>query len=494
MRSPRPALVAALPLLMSLGRAAPAAAGDGAAAATADAALGAATVDVDGDGRADDVVRLELPGRVVVQIDGKGGGVAWQGLQTLATPTGGDIAVGDDGGAGRLLIVTARFGAGVADEAVVLRWDRRGKLALVWQGAAGRVGRDGDYQVRIAVEDGALYRYQQRGGVDRCDGRPARLFAEAWNGRAFQAIRAWPDVDDAAPALTATRAAPDAAPTTSISYRAAVASSQAGAGDAAQLGRPTELDDGDPATAWREDRAGDGRGEFFTFRGRRDGARLAGLRIVPGDGRSAAQARATNRVARLAVVTRDHAFWVDVPDDTSSDAAVATPWWVVFPEPIDADCVTVVLAGFPAGMGARAGAGQSAIAELVVLGADDLGGGDDALVADVVAGGLRADSATKLLARRGPAAARAVEAALGGERGAAARVRLLRALAAIGDGGSAATLGAALAAGRDLDDDAVAAIADGLGRAAPLASPSWRGSPPPPTPTRGPDRRGRAAA
>ncbi len=423
-------------------------------------AVATARLDVDGDGDADEVA-LEARGAIVVRIDGKAGD-SFDRFEVEGTPTGATFVAAMLGGKRRIL-VTARFASGVG-QAFVLRYER-GHLFGDWQGPVGPVGRDGDHSVTVAIEDGVLYRYQVRPGVERCDGKPARLFAEAWDGKAFRAVRLAHEVADDAPALTATRQAPDAAPTTSTSYRAQAASSQAGATDAGQLGRPAELDDGDVATVWTETRGKDGRGEFITYRSRQRGARLAGFRIVGGDARSAKQARARNRPARLGVVTATEAWWIDLPDVTGDDAAVREAWWVMLPAAVATDCVTVVLGAAHAGRGKG---DVTAISELVALGEADVaaGGAEPKLVRDVIAGGIEADSATKLLARRGAGAARAVEHALADQAAtltAAARGRLLRALAAIADAGSGPVMAAALI-GERLTDETIDALADGLVR------------------------------
>lgn len=112
--------------------------------------------------------------------------------------------------------------------------------------------------------------------------------------------------------VTATATAPGDAPTRSAVWHATAASSMAGASDASELTAPRALDDGDPATAWREDRGGDGRGEFFTFRAAADATAVA-LRIAPG-GAADPKTRGQNRIARLAVVAGADAVWIEVPE------------------------------------------------------------------------------------------------------------------------------------------------------------------------------------
>jgi len=428
-----------------------------AAAKRAAAPIATASADVDGDGRADQI--RVVPGGVEVQLAGRKD-AAWKPFAATGTVLSATISVG--GGKRPMIAVTAVFERG--QEAVVLRWSKGG-LDEVWRGDVGPHGRDADYEVIVRADAKAVWRSQRRRGIERCDG-VGRLFVEAWDDGAREFRPAAPEigVDKTAPVLRATRTAPANAPATSVTYRAAAVSTEAGAGDAAQLGSPRELDDGNPATVWREDRGGDGRGEFVTFRARKRGVKLAALRIVPGDARSAKEFAGANRLARVAVVTADRAFWIDLPDERPrDDAAAAAPYWVVLDPPIATDCVSVVFAGWHAGKGAKGG-GTSAIADLAALGEDDLavGGGDAKLVDAVIAGGLEGDTAGKQLARRGAAAARAIEARLGGTVAGDAQLRLWRVLAAIRDPGSAAELGRGLAApGIDGDDAAVLAAALG---------------------------------
>jgi hypothetical protein len=352
-----------------------------------------------------------------------------------------------------------------AHEAVVVRWEKGG-LAEVWRGDVGPRGRDADYEIVVEADARGLWRSQRRRGIERCDGG-GRLFVEQWDERAGAFVAAAPEigVGASAPVVKATRTAPQVAPTSSVAYRAAATSSESGATDASQLGAPRMLDDGDPSTVWREDRSGDGRGEFVTFRARKRGVKLAALRIVPGDARGAKELAASNRLARAAVVTKDAAFWIELPDERPrDDAAAAQPYWVVLDAPIPADCVSVVFADWHPGRGAKA---SSVVADLAVLGEDDLatGGGDAKLVDAVVAGGLEGDTAAKQLGRRGAAAARAIEARLGSSIAGDAQLRLWRVLAAIKDPGSAAELGRGLAAPGVGADDAelIAAALGALG-------------------------------
>src|SRR5262249_32774104 len=136
-----------------------------------------------------------------------------------------------------------------------------------------------------ATADG-IFRYQTRGDIRRCDGKPAYLFADKFDGAKFRRASALPvNVSEAAPVLAGRR---DPAPATSVSppviYQAHAASHEVGVSDAGGLAIPAELDDGKLDTVWREELAASaGEGQLFTFEPRATGARAAELRIVPGN-------------------------------------------------------------------------------------------------------------------------------------------------------------------------------------------------------------------
>ena len=428
----RPAL---LILLMALTRSV--------AAAPGAVPLAQANADVDGDGRGD-LIRIEATGLLVVELAGGGQGSLALGDAAHATLTAG-------GPRGHVVIAAmVQRGAGKPGEGIAAAWTQ-GRLAIVWRGEVGPVGRDGEHEIAIEATERGLVRYQLRRDVARCDGEPARLFVEGWDAsrQAFRPVRADVRVPDAAPVLAAARAEA-AAPARSLVFRPVAASSTAGAADAGELTPPRELADGDPATAWREDRGGDGRGEFVTFRSSLVGASAVALRIVPGDARDPRAFAAGNRVARLAVVGGGRAYWVTLPDGARGSGRPDTAYWVAFPEAIRGGCVTVVVAGVHRGAGAPEGGGETAIAELAVLGDADLApaGGDAALAAQVAAGGEAAGGAARVLAQRGAPGAQALLAELGRPSvPPEARRRLFAALVANGDPQAGPALADALAGG-----------------------------------------------
>ncbi|WP_428269365.1 NADase-type glycan-binding domain-containing protein, partial [Haliangium sp.] len=457
-------------------------------------AAASVTVDLDRDGVGDRVwvdaegsvmVERERGAPVRVPLEGGGGPVVAAAVE---------VAPGAAGGGQVGVLAWARFaapagtaapvGAGAPapdmgrherGEGVLLGW-REGEVVELWRGAVGPVGADGRYEVHVGVEGARLYRYESRPDVRRCDGGTARLFPRAWDARAgrFRAIYAPVEMPSGAPVVPA-RPAPPAGMAAGVasSFRTRSASTYEGAADAGALVVPRELDDGDPGTVWREGLGGDGRGEFITLGTGLPEAEVAAIRLIPGDAGSPTRFRKGNRLRRAGVLVGREAFWIELAQDpVRAGTAPATPYWAVLPAPVRAQCVTVIIDSVYPGAGARAGAGDTALAELAVLTTLDLapGGAEGELVAAVRAGGPRARAAGRALVGRGAAATAAVLGALaeigadggaaaagaaepagpGGRAGGAgddgARLRLLRVLAQLGDPAGAAELGAGMAA------------------------------------------------
>ncbi len=340
---------------------------------------------------------------------------------------------------------------------------RAGTWRQVLRTPVGGVGIDADYSIAIAATAQGLYRYQTRPGAMRCDGKPAFLFAEGFNGTKFQRLSKLPiDITEGAPVVTArpdTSAAPE-----SLLYKARFASHQPGATDAGALGIPAELDDGKPATAWREDlTASAGEGQFFTFVPRFVGAKARQLRIVPG-----AQ-KGTNRPQRLGVVSSTGAWHVELPDAQKEKDAANAAYIADLPSPVEG-CITVIIESTYG-----SDHGTTAIAELAVYaegernaGATTAGTaatGGDMLLARVVAEGKDgATSAAQALSRRGAAGAAALEAELARANDAAARGRLVRAAIGIRDPSAGPLLARAIAEDWIAGTDLVAAVRALAGR------------------------------
>ena len=334
------------------------------------------------------------------------------------------------------------------DKAIVLEkvggaWKERMREPI------GGVGEDADYSIDIVALPWGLVRYQTRQGYRRCDGKPALLFAELWDSSKFRRLSSIPtDVPESAPVIAAH---PDtAAAAAPIVYQAREASTQAGATDAGALSIPSELTDGNAATAWHEDLANsDGTGQFFTFAPRAASAKAAQLRVV---------AAAGNRLHRIALVAASGAWHIDLPD--TKDPLVAD-----LPAPVSG-CVTAIIEstyGPPKG--------TTAIAELEVYAEGERTGGGEAALAKVVAsGGDGLRGAEQELARRGAAGVAAVDAELAHATEDAARGRLVHALMQMHDPAAGAPLAKAVAQNWVDHSDMPAAIAalGTLGQAAEL--------------------------
>ena len=411
-------------------------------AASAHAApLGQAKLDVDADGKPEDVV-LEADGSLRV------GGVK---RATLARVTGRAAFEAARTSTGTWLVVEA------GEQAFVVN-------TRTWQVVAtselGGVGLDREYSIAVDALPEGVFRYQTRHDVRRCDGKPAYLFAERLDAPKG-APAAPPIAIGAAQQLTANvdanAAAPGGAVAAPLVYHARAASHQPGAPHAGALAIPRELDDGSLASVWLEKLPNAGEGQFFTFTPRVEGARARTIRIVPGWPRSTQVMRSHNRPRGLAIVTANDAWRVELPD--AADKPLGTAFVIELPRPIEG-CVTVILES----VHGRPQGGTTAIAELEVYAEGERDGGGEALLARIVATGKGGDTAAAAaLARRGASAATALEAELAKTTDAGARRRLVNALAKIPDPAVVPALVRAAQNGWVKDKDLVDVIA-ALGR------------------------------
>ena len=381
---------------------------------------------VSGTAAAAPVAELHADGLdVVLTADGVVHIGAQASVKVAASATAAHIGVARPHGKPQLVIDLGR-------EAVILAGEPWREVARV---PVGGVGLDQDFGYAVSATPNGIYRYQTRADIHRCDGKPAYLFAEGFDGTAFRRLAKLPLELDAPVALVAK---PDVGATAApVIFRARAAPLQAGVTDAGGLGIPGELDDGDVATVWHEELAASaGEGQFFTFEARVGDARARELRIVT----AGPAGKPYDRPRELAIVAASGAWITEIPD---SGAAFV----VELPAAV-AGCVTVVLVS---SHGAHTG-----IAELEVLAEGERGGGGDAMLARAVATGADVQAAGAALARRGAAGAAAIDAELGKTTDAAARQRLIRALLAIHDPGAAPSLAHAASAGwvqgRDLLD------------------------------------------
>lgn len=339
---------------------------------------------------------------------------------------------------------------------VVVQGDREGVVLQLVGGAwkeiaravVGGSGLDADFAYALDARPEGVYRYQARPGYKRCDNGPAYLFAEGLTGGKFVRLTKLPTgIPDDAPVIAAK---PDVNPSRDASiYRARVASHQPGAMDAGTLAIPAELDDGKPATTWREDLVSSaGEGQFFTYQPRVKTEKAAQVRIVTGP-------KGSNRPQRIGVATASGAWHIDVPDGAPGSAFVAD-----LPTPVHG-CVTLVLEST---YGPEKGTTQ--IAELVVYAQGERAGGGEAALAHSVAEGADARVAAQELARRGAAGVKAIDDELAKTKDHNARARLFRAAIAIKDPAAGPLLARAAVDGEVQGADLVAAITalSGLGQ------------------------------
>ncbi len=151
---------------------------------------------------------------------------------------------------------------------------------------------------------------------------------------------------------------------------------------------PIALVDDDPATAWTEAGAGNGRWEFATFRVTDPGLAIRALRFVP------RTEEPTRGVPRTAYVqgSAGARLAVTFPREPTPGEA----WWVTLPEPTRWSCASVVL-GEPFGDASHVG-----LAELDAFSEVDFGGGIEALVQRLAAGGEEGARAARALRSLGP--------------------------------------------------------------------------------------------
>ncbi|MGE0395719.1 MAG: HEAT repeat domain-containing protein [Kofleriaceae bacterium] len=390
--------------------------------------IAAIAADVDGDGR-EDPITLNANGELSI-----GGSVA------VKLPIAGKarIEAGTWNKKPIIVVVGEKEAFVVEPDGAKKTWKMTAKTTV------GGVGLDADYAVDVTATPSGVYRFQTRANLRRCDGKPALLFAEGFNGKVFGRVTRLPIGVD--PSATTLAAKLDPSATTPVLYAARFSSHQIGAGDAGGLGIPTELDDGQSQTMWREELSkSSGEGQFFTFEARAPGVAAKHVRI-------AGAGRTFNRPKRIAIVGATDAYHVEIPDDASG-AAFA----VELPKPI-AGCVTVILEDTYG-----PDPGQTAISELSVYADGERAGGAEAMLAQIVAAGGETRNAEAVLAKRGAAGASAIEAEILKTKDARARRRLLAVIAKIEDPTAVPMLVRAATEGW-VEGDALVDIVRALGR------------------------------
>lgn len=405
------------------------------------------TLDLDGDGAAEQV-RL-APGRL--ELRARGGArrtVRVPGRPRPATLRAHAV------GAARLLAVELEDDSGarlwVGELTAALAVTELAALPL------GPQGPDGEYAAGAELVAGQLVRWQERPELRRCDGASLRVLAQAWDPRA----RRWTALPppgagsvDGAVELTAHPAAAPLGGRADV-FRARFATSQRGAARADELFPPTELDDGDPRTAWQSADDRDGRGEVLGYVARLAAGKAQRLRIVPGDVRSAAALRASGRPARLVIEGTDRRYRASVPDPVASGAPLGAAYEITLPTPIQG-CLSITIEAVHPGNGRSLAIGELAIETDLERTQE---GATSALVAAVVKGDAEGAKAALVLAGRGAEAAQALATALAATREVAERRRLAHALIAVAAPQAAAPLAEALRDGWMDETDQAAAV------------------------------------
>lgn len=353
--------------------------------------------DLDGDGKIDHVTivngALAITGSApqVVRLTGEVKDARFEAGKLAGVPT-----------------LVAAITTGGGEHTLVLQ--HQGSWTTVLDEPTGPVPPDGDYSVAIGLGPNGLYRYQIRPGFQRCDGKPGFLYAEGWSSKKWRRLSKLPtQIDDKAPVIAAK---PDpGAGALPLEWQLRGVSYEPGAANVSELALPAELYDGKSATTWHEDLSSSAEGQFFTITSRAPHAKATQIRIQSGG-------KGMDRAKRIAIVGAARAWHVDLAD---SDAAQL----IDLPEPLEG-CVTIVIED-------AYGRGSLAIGELGVFGDGERAGGGEAALAKAIADGGDVKAATQALARRGAAAATALDAELQKASSVAARSRLARALAEVKD-------------------------------------------------------------
>ena len=404
------------------------------------------TVDLDGDGKSDEV-GAGADGVLKVAL-GSGGSA------TLALTPAEAVRTLEAGKVGAVTMVLARGVRGRA-LAVVLRG---GQLVKVVDEPAHQDGATPG----LAVEAGKLHLWWETPAIWRCGGGAVRLLEQVVDpgkGARKRLVRAVKR-----PAGTVVLAAQAAAPAgllpsgPSGGYRFVAATSPTP--EPAELDAPpapVALNDGKLESVWREDGPGDGRGELLTAQAPSPAFKVLALRLT-----RAAGVPAANQPREL-TLWFDSGARVDF-DVPRGDGEV----WLALAQPVASRCVTVELGAVWPGKGAPAGGGELAVAGLEVWSELDLaaGGGLEQLVAKVRAGGLEGHDAVVRLRAVGAAGAQRLSAVFDGAS-APERLRLGLALAELGAADAGERLMTVLAAGVGEDEQArVRAALVGLREAA----------------------------
>lgn len=301
---------------------------------------------------------------------------------------------GENGAAWRMLIAAPLKGKGA-------------EPVIVWSGWTGvSRGEPGEERsAAVVVEqapDGARVLVgEHRADVTLC-GRPTLVGAREIKpdaialGRAAAVQNLSAAERSAAPMLPAVRVAGEVPKSEVRVLRATAASS-------AVARKLSALTDGDLATAWSENKSGDGRGEFVSMSAP-DEVAITALDLVVRPTEDVPDGAAPRR---LYVATASKLFAITMPEDAWRRPP-GTRYTVKLPAPEKTSCLAVVLDESYAPAGKKAA--RVSIAEIEARTAFD-GAAPEALAGALAGGGERAKAAAALLARAGQAGIRAAIAA-----------------------------------------------------------------------------------
>ncbi len=302
------------------------------------------------------------------------------------------------------------------------------KQDVIWWGEAGNRDVDGETALQILVAEGGIEEYQSAARLYRCDGAPVRVFRKIWDFQTRRFKPALPVFPAPAPLTLKGKRGDAEMPTGKPfgGFHFHVASSTAGAkADVRQVTAPLALNDGDPATVWSAE-AGEARGVFFSARSGA-GFPITGLRILPGDPRSAKAFAAGIRPKRLTLLwgrAPEQSAAVDLTEGADAAKHMSEPFWIPLPKPVTSGCLTVMVNE------TTQGKGPLSIAELTVMTEVDGPQATDRLVADLAAG-TSCETRRPLLMSVGPAALDKVIDALAKATPGPGRLCLLEALAGL---------------------------------------------------------------
>ena len=315
------------------------------------------SVDLDGDGRTETLSLDEAGTLAIAAGTGAGSRLALLLGERVPRLSDGRLTIEKLRGGETLVVATGLRGKGQR-VALWARW-RAGKLEPVYSGPIGPVGSDGEYSVVVEVSDGELFRYQTAPSVERCDGE-RRLFLERFFPDGDGKWQPAPDRLLAKPEKVAPLSTSPTGPSEFVNqpigmYRIWAVSRQAGIERADLLSPPREVDDGQPQTVWRGPH--DATGTFFTWRAESAGRSLRAVRIVP-----APSAQGIMPAQLVLTLSSKQSFRIPT-------AGVAKPVWIVLPQPVPTDCVSLTIEQ----PGTKAGQ-HSALGDVNLY--SDLDGGD----------------------------------------------------------------------------------------------------------------------